>query len=466
MKTFTNHVSLTRRGLRPRLGAGILALALAGCDTEGLVQLTDPDIITTPVATDTANINELRNGVTYEFARALAGPAITNETPGLVGITGLFSDELWYASTFNTMQDIDRRRIADLNNTDLTRVYQRIHRSRNLAEQALRQYQATGRSNSADAALMSNYAGYSYLYLAENFCSGVPISTTTLLGEVIFGGAQTTQQLLDSATVRFNSAITRGNGAGGASGTAQAHAARVGIGRALLAAGRFTEAAAAVNAVPTSFVLNIDYSENSAGQNNGVWNNINSERRTSAASGEGINGVVFFRRGAPAASTGNTIDPRAPADSIGRGLSTTVPLYRQNKYPTRGSDIPLATGVEARLIEAEAALNKGASAAYLPILNTLRNAAGITTALTDPGNPTARTRQFFQERAFFLWLTAHRMADLRRMVRHYGFTPDQVFPTGQTIAGSPYGTDVNFPIPFQERNNPEAPSGTCIDRNA
>jgi len=463
MRTFTNDGSLTRRGLRPRLGAGILALALAGCDTEGLVQLTDPDIITTPVATDTANIVELRNGASYEFARAMSGTAANNDNPGLIGISGLFTDELWYASTFNTMQDIDRRRIIDPNNGDLTSVYQRIHRARNLSEQALGQFEAAGQLNSADGAQLTNYAGFTYVFLAENFCSGVPISKTTLLGEVIFGGPQTTQQLLDSAVVRFNTAIARANPASTqAANVAQVNAARVGIGRAQLAAGRFTEAAAAVAAVPTDFVLNVQFSENSSGQNNGVWYNINSERRTSAASGEGTNGLTFFRRGA----TPNTIDPRVSADSLGRGLSTTVPLYRQNKYATRGAAIQLATGVEARLIEAEAALNKGASAAYLPILNTLRTRAGITTALTDPGNATARNRQFFQERAYFLWLTAHRLGDLRRMVRHYGFQAETVFPTGQTIFGSPYGTDVNLPLPFSERNNPEAPGGQCIDRNA
>jgi hypothetical protein len=52
------------------------------------------------------------------------------------------------------------------------------------------------------------------------------------------------------------------------------------------------------------------------------------------------------------------------------------------------------------------------------------------------------------------------------MVREYGFTQAQVFPVGQTIFGSPYGTDVNFPIPVTERNNPEASSGECINRNA
>ncbi|HEV2735645.1 MAG TPA: RagB/SusD family nutrient uptake outer membrane protein, partial [Longimicrobiaceae bacterium] len=358
-------------------------------------------------------------------------------------------------------------------NGDVLNVFQYLHRARNLSERAIEQYGTTSQNNSADHAMITNLAGFTYVMFAENFCSGVPFSRKELGGEVVFGGALHTRQMLDSAVTRFDAATTRGNAANAAAPTGptgnparaaasqQLNLARVGRGRALLARGDFAGAAAAVAAVPDSFVYNVAYSENASGQNNGVWYNINSERRSSVATGEGGNGIVFFRRG----PTPNTIDPRAPVDSLGRGIGTSIAQYRQRKYETRGAAIPLATGVEARLIQAEAALNKGQSAAYLPLLNQLRTARGLT-SLTDPGNAQGRVRQFFQERAFFLWLTGHRLGDMRRMVREYGFSQAQVFPVGQTIFGSPYGTDVNFPIPVTERNNPEAPSGQCIDRNA
>jgi hypothetical protein len=369
------------------------------------------------------------------------------------------ADEMWYASSFNTMQDIDRRNITDVSNSDLTLLFQRIHRARNLADRASDQLTAIGEVSSARASQVVSLAGFSFLFLAENFCSGVPISSTSLTGELVFGGPLTTQQLLDSATARFNSALSI---AGTASATAEQNLARVGLARTLLDAGNFTQAASAVSAVPTNFVYNVTYSESATGQNNGVWQHINSERRSSVASGEGVNGLVFFKRGA----SPNTIDPRVAVDSIGRGLGTTVPFYNQHKYNTRGAPVRLATGVEARLIEAEAALSKGTSAAYLTPLNTLRSSGGVSGTLTDPGNATARVRQFFQERALWLWLTGHRLSDLRRLVRQYQFNAESVFPTGQTIFGAPYGTDVDLPIPFQEQNNPNASKGQCIDRNA
>lgn len=452
-----NRGARARWGRWPHLGIGLLALSLAGCDVDELTELTDPDEITPEVAADTANINELRNGVLYEFSRAMTGTAGNNQTPGIIGTSGLLADEMWFASTFQSMQEIDRRNI-ERTNGDVLAVFQYLHRARNLAERSIEQYATTSRNNTADHAMVTNLAGFTYILFAENFCSGVPFSRTQLTGEVTFGGALTTAQMLDSAVTRFDAAATR---AAASSSSQQQNLARVGRGRALLARGDFAGAAAAVAAVPDSFVYNLAFSPNESGQNNGVWYNINSERRSSVASGEGTNGIVFFRRG----PTPNTIDTRAPVDSLGVGIGTTTPHYRQRKYPDLDAPVLLASGLEARLIQAEAALAKGQSNAYLTTLNRLRTAQGLT-ALTDPGNAQGRVRQFFQERAFFLWLTAHRLGDLRRMVREYGFTQAQVFPVGQTIFGSPYGTDVNFPIPVTEQNNPEASSGQCIDRNA
>jgi hypothetical protein len=429
-------------------------VSLAGCDPDELTNLNDPDDITVAVATDTANITELRNGVLYEFARAMTGPATNNSTPGIVGISGVMTDEMWYSSTFQGMQEIDRRNM-ERTNGEVLAVYQYLHRARNLAERTAEQYARTSQANSPDRALVTNLAGFTYVLFAENFCSGVPFSRTDLPGDVTFGAALTTAQMLDSAVVRFNAAAALSGD------SAQIYLARVGRGRALLARGDFAGAAAAVAIVPTTFVSPVAFSESASSQNNGIWSNINSERRSSVASGEGTNGLVYFRRG-PAP---NTIDVRTPADSVGAGIGTAFPLYRQNKYSTRGAALPLATGIEARLIQAEAALSKGTSNAYLATLNQLRATRGLA-ALTDPGNAQARVRQFFSERAFWLWLTGHRLGDMRRMVREYQLPANTVFPVGQTIFGSPYGTDVNFPVPITEQNNPEAPTGQCIDRNA
>lgn len=455
----TDNNRRARTGLWPVLGAGALILALGACDTESLVQLEDPDLITSGTVLDTANISSVRNGVLFEFSRAVTGPAGNNQTPGVVGLGGLLADELWYASTFPTMKEIDSRSITS-ENREIERVFQYLQRARNLAERATELYDAGSRKGSADHAMVTNVAGYSYLFLAENFCSGIPFSQTALGGGLTFGAPKTTEEVLNLAIQRFDAAIAIAQGSGA---TQQLNAARVGKARALQDLGRFAEAAQVASQVPNAgFEFQAEYSSSASGQNNGVWQNVNSERRSSAASNEGVNGLRFFNRGA---SGTNNIDPRVSVDSAGTGIGTQVVHYRQLKYPERGSDVTVASSVEARLIVAENLLNRGASAAYLPILNELRAGAKLA-PLTDPGTPAARVRQLYEERAFWLWLTGHRLGDLRRLVRIYKFQPNEVFPIGRTIFGDSYGNDVNFPVPLIESNNPEAAGGKCLNRDA
>jgi hypothetical protein len=52
---------------------------------------------------------------------------------------------------------------------------------------------------------------------------------------------------------------------------------------------------------------------------------------------------------------------------------------------------------------------------------------------------------------------------MRRLIRQLGRSPATVFPTGAYFKGGLYGTDVNFPIPFDELNNPNFTE--CTDRN-
>jgi starch-binding outer membrane protein, SusD/RagB family len=64
-----------------------------------------------------------------------------------------------------------------------------------------------------------------------------------------------------------------------------------------------------------------------------------------------------------------------------------------------------------------------------------------------------------------MWLTAHRLGDLRRLVRQYGRDQADVFPNGTYWReGLQYGSDVNFPIYVDENNNPNFTG--CLNRDA
>jgi hypothetical protein len=58
-----------------------------------------------------------------------------------------------------------------------------------------------------------------------------------------------------------------------------------------------------------------------------------------------------------------------------------------------------------------------------------------------------------------------RTGDMRRLIRQYGRTAANVFPTGTWHKGGQYGSDVNIILPLAEANNPVEGAGICLDRN-
>jgi hypothetical protein len=85
-------------------------------------------------------------------------------------------------------------------------------------------------------------------------------------------------------------------------------------------------------------------------------------------------------------------------------------------------------------------------------------------ALATPATQAAAVALFFREKAFWTFGRGQRLGDLRRLIRQYKLSPDQVLPTGNYYKGGAYGSDANFPVPDVERANPQF-SG-CIDRSA
>jgi len=205
-------------------------------------------------------------------------------------------------------------------------------------------------------------------------------------------------------------------------------------------------------------------------QQNQMWSFNVSNRRYSVSTGEGTNGLNF--------ATAN--DPRLPVclggdaacRAIGVTLATrddlTSPIYVQRLWTTNASPVTIVSGIEARMIEAEAQLKAGQPAAALASLNAARATVTGLTPLTDPGTDAARVDQIFRERAFWMFSTGHRTGDLRRLIRQYGRAANSVFPTGGWHKGGNYGGDVTLPVPQAEQNNPNLPSSatTCIDRVA
>jgi hypothetical protein len=445
------HKGNTNRAALP-LAVAALALPLGGCDLDRLLEARDPFTVTPGTARDTANLETLYAGARSQFALGFTG--WQNREGGIVVISGLASDELYSSDSFNTRQAVDRRAIDyELSNAASDHAFIYLQRARAEALNAIDVYVNSPRKGNARHAELFNIAGYSVVLLAENFCTGLPLSRITETGTV-FGDPMSVTELYELAISYFDQALAQPEG-----GADQQNLARVGKARALLDLNRFTDAAQVASQVPSGFRFDVEHSSGSFFTPNAVFNLNNEEHRISASLQEGS-----VNRGLNFGAVAQSGDPRVriAAQSVASN-SGEVPTWLQLMYNSQSAPVPLATGIEADLIEAEAALAMGSSSAYLTTLNSLRSSLMLP-SLTDPGSAPARVDQFFAERAYWLWLTGHRFSDLRRLVRQYGRNANAVFPTGITDYDLSYGNDLSMPIPFEEINNPNYT--VCTERGA
>jgi hypothetical protein len=423
--------------------AALVAVLLAACSS--LLDVTDPDIINPGDVNTADGAVAAYNGAIGDFTFAKDGD--NGATEGQVLVSGVMADEYFDSETFPTRIEYDSRAI-NTDNATLTAVFFNLHHARVALAQAAAALQQYAPAPDSRIGEMLALNGMTYVYFAENYCSGATFSERLPDGSIQYGQPLTTDQMLDTAIARFNAA---------AAATANAqivNLASVGAGRALLDKGDFAGAAAAVSGVPTGFSYLSPHSISTGFQYNGVFvfNNQapSGTGRFSVADTEGTNGLDFRSAG----------DPRVVAPQNGKGFDNVSPLYVLTKYTGPTSPTRVADGVEARLIEAEAQLQAGSGAAMVASLNALRadsvNNGGFSlAAVADPGTQVGREDLLFRERAFWMFATGHRLGDLRRLVRQYGRAANSVYPTGLYLhANTVFGTNTELPVPKSEQNNP------------
>jgi starch-binding outer membrane protein, SusD/RagB family len=448
---------------RTSLLAASAAIVLTGCDS--ILDVTDPTVAApSTIQTEAAVPTTLASAI-GSFSHALSGSAGAGSfVDGQITLSGMLSDELYVGDSFPTRIDVGQRQ-TEFTNANAQSAYARLHTARRLAEQSAAlhtRFDAT--SNTVGHAHALNLIGLSYILFGENYCSGVPFSAVEEDGSITYGAPQTTQQMFEQAVAYFDQAIAAATAAG-TGAVEQVNLARVGKGRALLNLNRPADAAAAVAEVPTSFVYRATHSAGSVRQQNGVWVANHSARRVQASNNEGGNGLPYRADNDPRVRTAPGLGARALA------FDQSTPHFDQLKYPSNTASVIVASGVEARLIEAEHQLRTGGN--WLATLNALRAsppayfpatpAAGqasfpdIATLapLADPGAEAGRVDLLFKERAYWMWLTSHRLGDQRRLMRQYGRTQAGAgFPTGPFYKGGQYGNHVSLLVPFDALNNP------------
>jgi starch-binding outer membrane protein, SusD/RagB family len=430
------------RGPRRCIGALTALLAVAACDR--LTDVEFPDLVQPEQLDNATGAAALYSGAQHFFAVAFNGS--TGSGSAFVYNTGLMSDELRGATGGAIVPAFDTR---ELNPTTTTvgEVFATLSRARVTALSAVSALRTSAPTPASRVSQSWSIAAFTELFMAQMYCSGVPLTEVVEGLPTTFGTPLTSAQLFTRAAADFDSAIA-------AAGTdaPSLNLARVGKARALLELGQYAAAAAAVAAVPTTYAHPIAYSATVLPNLVGL---LSSSRAATVANVEGANGLDFRAAG----------DPRVTTTFVARGPDGVTDVFTIPTL-TASSSTVLTGGIEARLIEAEADL-AGNNANWLTTLNTLRATAisPALPALSDPGTPSGRVDLLFRERAFWLFLTGHRQADLRRLVRQYGRAPGATFPTGTYGSGRTYTSEVNASLPVQESvRNPNFTG--CVDRSA
>lgn len=457
-----------------------LAVNVAGCSPDRLFGTSLPPNIPDPGLTHTA----AGAVAAYYGALVLFRGAVGGNQNSYIPVSGLFADELGappqFVGAFSEKLLVDSRDLPDgYLGTINSDAYSGLQTARGQAQEAIGLLRAYDPDSLALIGHLDVLRGYTEVYLADLYCSGVPLSTLDYNGDYTAKPGSTTEQVYTAAAALFDSAAALA-----ADSTRILNAARVGEGRVQLALGNYAAAAQAVAAVPDRFQYALHFSDvigtsqapgGSLPNVNFTWFDFESGRGdllVTMVNSEGGNGLPFLSSG----------DPRTPWVANGGISDNGAPLLRPANLDSVSS-IVLASGVEARLIQAEGALHSG-DPSWLTILNTLRTDGTYDTVgtdtlwhagtggvaglapLADPGMESPRVDLLFHERGFWLFLGGQRQGDLRRLVRQYGRQSTSAYPSGfYPGAKGSYGTEVSLPIPPAEQSSNPLFTG-CLSHGA
>jgi hypothetical protein len=465
---------------RPRWVASIVlavagTLAIAACDAKKeLLAPQNPGLIDPSAVGSAAAAFALKVGAIGKV-RVVVDPAgSTGNCSGnaecLWEEVGSLTDEYHNADFQNTRQDIDQRSISDDNPSV---PYAPVTQARGYVRDAIASVKSFIPDSANDIAELYNGLAFLELSLAENFCNGIPLGHT-VNGVITYGTPLTNAQVLDSAAAHVDSAIAANKGSTDL--TSQSvfilRESQLIKARILIDQGKFTQAAGLTTAIPSNYAYMLATSQAKT-ESFGVWTIVNSTARLSVSdSAEIINGVSTPTKNALPFASAN--DPRVPVQSgVSAGVAPedgATPMFIQ-KIWGRFDPTPMVSGIDARMMEAEVALKAGDIGGMMTILNALRAAPPKISnyqptampALATPATTDAATTLFFREKAFWTFGRGQRLNDMRRQMRQYGRTEDQVFPTGPYFKGGNYGHTINLPVSSTEKANPNFTG--CIDRN-
>lgn len=367
-----------RGGFGPLL-VGCLAVLASGCDLEvrnpGAItdeSLNDPDLMDVVAAGVSQEFSIIADGLSFEVLR------LTDEAAG----TG---------SYFQTGRQ--RRGAMDWDETGGE--WEQFHETIWTGQSAwfrmtnLEDYDQT---SSQDAARMWLLMGLSQRWYGESFCE-VVYSVGPSPEESVLGGLRPREEAFDSAIAALNLSINIAQAAGTSyAADSIIPAARAGIAQAYAAKGDFGNATTWSTQVETDFVYNAIYNRSS---NSNLIYFETHERAEVGLWDTYAQDLAEQDPRVPYAVCGTWVDPdnpknsdveetNAPGCQFHQGADGITAHYMQLKYDDWGSEIPVATGVEMRLFEAEAALLAGDMTDFKAAIDAVRDHYGLDPLSAEP----------------------------------------------------------------------------------
>lgn len=438
------------------------SMMLASCDVkQELLQPQQPQVINPGDVQNATGADGLYTGTLSRLRLALNGG--NNNQEELWAFEGLMTDEFKSGDTFSQRNDADQRQ-TQTGDQVLLPIYNNVQQSRGYARTAINAMLQYEPDQKAKIGEMYFLMGVMETQLGQAFCNGIPLGET-VNGLPAYTAPLSNADVFTTAVARFDTALTY---------LSATDAVTVGVKNAVLVAkglaqvdlGQFPAAAATVASVPVSYQYLITYSQPT--QDNEWWQMGPNTKRYTVGDSADATGVI--KNHIPFASAK---DARVPVTNTGKKSFDTVTPYFEQAIWARDDAIALVSGLDAQLVLAEAKLQTQDIAGMMTILNALRasppllgqfKVTGTLAPLAAPASQSDAINLFFREKAFWQFGRGMRLSDMRRLIRQYQRTQDQVFPTGPFFKNGNYGTNVAFPVPDAEKTNTQFTG--CLDTKA
>ena len=400
--------------MRGTVIAAALAVGVAGCD----MNVTNPTVLDASQFDPTGDANTLAMSAQSLFTRAYAN---------IIPYSGMFSEEVWVGAVRQETNDIGRRVMTAGTSDVNSALWSPLQRALATNELTIDLLGVGETANTVHLARAAMNSGFSMVLIAEHFCQGT----------IRVGPALEPDEMLDVAVTRFERAIDVADGLTGAVATTILNASRVGLGRAYLQQKDYANAATAVAAVPDAFLLNAVMIDDA---NNRVLGNL-------------VYSYDFASRLLVVPPDYRALnDPRVPWVDTGLDAQATeLDYYQQLKYTGYTTPIRIASGLEARYIEAEALL-MGTPSSTTAALDLIAERRAVGGQGAFAGTTQAEIlAELMDQRARDFWLEAKHTGDWRRNPAATPYVAPAGTPFYKPTQGN-FADETCLPVPLAEVN--------------